>query len=445
MENLHKFIDTIQSIGWCENESEKLVCARKIVSELNRFLFEQSAQPDMVSVLEKQLPYFSDFHKFWHLHHEEILGLSIDQNTCEQLAEKLHEMYVQTNGRAFTELYDTCGLTKEDVCRIRLLTANQDFRGSRDFSDFAKIYENDPSIFDIDNIIDAPEAFLASLGLASLSQTDKRIRYASQFANFIKEHGGSPIHLIDYFDNNVSLLRSAMISCEGAGYGNKKTDMVIRDMVVHGIWNNVTGFDVIDVASDVNTIGVALRTGLLRSAIPLVSSFLDEFCYQYGHVDAKNAAAWREVWKVWMKKYPGDKILSPCMLDYFIYNVVGRQLCRKTLAIFQCEHGHVFRWHTGQNKTCQTCFANGSRHEKASLVTKVFPCTHPEGSIAILKTDYVKSGFAPPNFTQCPFKDICDVYGKRQLQPPKSISIFGQTGWSTAYSIEGEGGGGLMA
>lgn len=51
--------------------------------------------------------------------------------------------------------------------------------------------------------------------------------------------------------------------------------MFLRDMVVLGIWQNVDGFDKIDVASDINTIKVALRTGIIKTEIPLVSSFLD--------------------------------------------------------------------------------------------------------------------------------------------------------------------------
>lgn len=445
METLHNFVKTIEGIGWGVSEEDNLIRARKIVVELNRFLFAKAVNEEMVNVLEQQLPYFSDFHKFWHHHHEAILGLSIDSGTSEQLANCLHDVFVETGGRAFSELYDTCGLSNEDVCRIRMLTANQDFRGSRSFSDFAHVFENDPTIFDIDKIIADPDSFLASLGVTRLSQGDKRRQYAVNFAAFVKEHGGTPIRLLEYFNNDVSALREAMIACDGAGYGNKKTDMVIRDMVVHAIWRDVVNFDKIDVASDVNTVGVALRTGLLRSEIPLVSSFLDEFCYQYGHVDAKNAEAWREVWKAWTRLHPEDKITSPSMLDYFVYAVVGRQFCRKSLAIFECEHGHVFRWHSGQNKTCQMCFAEGKKHEKARLVAKVMPCADEEGRIAISKTDYVKSGQAPSGMTQCPFKNVCDAFGKRNLQPPKSISIFGQTGWSTAYATNGDGGGGLMA
>lgn len=95
-------------------------------------------------------------------------------------------------------------------------------------------------------------------------------------------------------------MRNDLIACN-AGYGNKKADMFVRDMVVLGIWQNVTGFERINVASDVNTIKVALRTGIIRTAIPLVSSFLDIFCYQYEYIDEMNAAAWRRVWEIWTK------------------------------------------------------------------------------------------------------------------------------------------------
>ena len=47
--------------------------------------------------------------------------------------------------------------------------------------------------------------------------------------------------------------------------------------------------------------------------------------------------------------------------------------------------------------------------------------------------------------SECPFKRICDSNGLKNLQPPKSISILGQTGWTSAYTEKGNGGGGLMA
>ncbi len=373
------------------------------------------AEHDLAVQLICDLKKDPDFLDYWNTHSEEILGLSIDLETCKQIADKLHDIYVQTGGRAFTTLFDTCGLSKESVCCIRLLTANLDCVGSRSFSDVACIYETDPTVFDIDSILEDPDSFLSALGGMMLSKNDTSRQHAVNFAAFVKEHGGTPIRLVSHFGKDVSALRDAMISCDGAGYGKTKTDMVIRDMVVQGIWNDVSGFDKIDVISDSNTVGVALRTGLLRSNIPLVSSFLDELCYQYGYVDAKNAEAWREVWKAWAAMHPEDGISSPCLLDYFVCDVIGKQFCRESLAIFECEQGHVFRWHTEQNRTCQICFLNGNTREKARLVGKVLPCTDSEGHIAIRKTEYVKSGVAPEGMTQCPFKEICDWSRKHDL------------------------------
>ena len=33
----------------------------------------------------------------------------------------------------------------------------------------------------------------------------------------------------------------------------------------------------------------------------------------------------------------------------------------------------------------------------------------------------------------------------KNLQPPKSISILGQTGWTSSYTEKNNGGGGLMS
>jgi len=66
-----------------------------------------------------------------------------------------------------------------------------------------------------------------------------------------------------------------------------------------------------------------------------------------------------------------------------------------------------------------------------------------DGEIAILNTAYVKSQPEEEKLEKCPFADICGE--NRKLMAPKSISIFGQTGWTTAYSEIDQGGGGLMA
>lgn len=220
--------------------------------------------------------------------------------------------------------------------------------------------------------------------------------------------------------------------------------MFIRDMVVLGIWKDVSGFDEIDVASDINTIKVALRTGIISTAIPLVSSFLDIFCHQYAYIDEMNARAWRKVWEIWVKNYPNETIGSPCLIDYFVYGVVGKQFCKEILVYFECEqHGHNFYWHSANNKTCQICFKEGRGRFPAKAIKKMMPCLLDEGSIAIKKNKYAMSLPEGETIEQCPFKNIC---GKtKKLMPPKSISILGQTGWTTAYTEKDAGGGGLMA
>lgn len=431
----------------CPDDLHKLSIeqAREVVRNINDFLYTNYDGIGTVEILGEQYPYISEFHRYWAAHHREILDIRISEDSCAKVARALHDVYVRTRGRAFAEIYDTNGLSPEDVCRVRLLTANQDFRGSRSFAELSRIFLEDESVFDERMIFDDPEDFVKSIGITGLSQSDKRVRFAKNISGFVIDGGTSPRGVLDRYGGDVYRLREALTGIPGAGYGNKKADMFIRDMVVLGVWKDVSGFEKIDVASDVNTIKVALRTGIMRAAIPLVSSFIDIFCYQYGYVDEMNAAAWRRVWEIWREEFPEETISSPCLLDYFVYDVVGRQFCRNILCVFRCDvEGHVFKWHSSRNRNCQICAAKHVRN-KATLVGKRLPCTDPDGKIAIQRTEFVLSGMADPNYSECPFKKICDEAGRRGLEPPKSISIKGQTGWETAYARRGDGGGGLMA
>lgn len=442
MKELTAFANSMKHIMEAKPELD-IDGAREIVRLLNDFLYTTHDGIGTIEVLGQTFDYFSDFHKFWHKNYAEILDCNIDEGACEKVAIALHEIYVLTKGSAFHEVWDRNGLSDEDTCRVRLFTANQDFRGSLSFKEVATVFSNDPSAFDERVIAEEPDSFIAHLGLNKKSQSDKRSQYAKGIANFVKGRDCSPIDLLKSFDNDVSKLRVALIDCN-AGYGYKKADMFIRDMIVLGIWKNVVGFDSIDVASDVNTMKVALRTGILMTAIPLVTSFLDIFCYQYGYIESLNAKAWRRVWEKWTELFPDESLESPCLLDYFVYKVVGKQFCGNKLAVFQCdEQPHQFRWHSGLNKRCQVCHKHGRLNVKAHVVAKVCPCTDPEGHIAIMQTDFVKSLPDYKKIKECPFSKICAQH--KNLQPPKSISILGQTGWQTAYSVTGEGGGGLMA
>lgn len=145
MKDLEKFAERISSLY---NHPLDIAGAREIVNEINKFLYTFNSNLGFVSELGQQFPYFSSFHKFWHQHHKEILDLKISEEACEKVADALYNVYVRTNGRAFKEIYETDDLSKEEVCRVRLLTANQDFRGSRKFKDLSKVFSDDPTLFD---------------------------------------------------------------------------------------------------------------------------------------------------------------------------------------------------------------------------------------------------------------------------------------------------------
>lgn len=422
--------------------------ARTVVRKLNDFLYTNYEGIGKANALDRSHDYLSDFHKYWEKHYKEILDCKIDDDKCQLVADALHKVYQLTAGKAFSMVattYDESGLSKEAICKVRLLTANQDFRGSRNFRDLATIYDDDPSSFDVNYISEDPEEFIKRLGFTNLSQSDKRTKYAKTIADFVINHSvnNNPYEVIKSFGGDIYKLRNALIDCQGAGYGAKKADMMLRDMVVLGIWKDVKGFDKIDVASDINTIKVALRTGILKTAIPLVSSFIDIFCYQYSYIDQMNAAAWRRVWELWMAKYPDDDMPSPCLIDFFVYNVVGRQFCNPNLYLYQCETGeHTFSWYSGRCSNCQVCVKKGIRGRKANYIGRVMPCCHPEGYIAIRHSAFVKSLPVSKKMDKCPFSDICE---RKNMMPPKSISIIGRTGWTTAYTQRCDGGGGLMA
>lgn len=443
MDKLARFcLDVKETIG--DGTSLSVSDARKVVKKINEYLYTNYPGIGKTLVLGEYREYFSDFHKFWETHHKEILDCKIDDSKCELVADSLRSIYVKTNGDAFRKLYKTCGLSAEEICRVRFLTANQDFRGSLNFEKLATIFKCDNSIFDEELIFENPSDFIRKIGLTRKSQNDKRSKYAKNISKFLLDIECSPYELIDQYNRDISKLRGAIIACDGAGYGNKKADMFLRDMVILEVWKDVSGFDKIDVASDVNTIKVALRTGIIKTEIPLVSSFLDIFCYQYGYIEQMNALAWRRVWEIWKEKYPSDCIESPCLIDYFVYNVIGKQFCKENLFEFQCEtRAHTFMWHSGNNRTCQTCLNNGIKRIKAKPVARMMSCSNDEGYIAIEASSYVNSLPDGQKISECPFRDICKE--NRNLQPPKSISILGQTGWKTAYARKDEGGGGLMA
>jgi len=429
-----------------ENDKVKLPEQRQIISKINEYLYTNYKGIGTTSILDRKIEYFSEFHKFWEKNHRKILNPQIDEKQCEKLAEVMHSLFVRYGRAPFSQLYDTLGLEDEEVCKIRFFTANQEFRGTRKFVDFAKIYQKDPSLFDVNFICDNPETFLGNLKLGTLSQNDKRIKYAKISAEFLLKNNIEPIDLLGHFNNDFSIVRDRLIKTVGSGYGQKKTDMFLRDMYLLEIWKDGKNFDLINVASDINTIKVALRARILKTEIVLLSSFLDIFCYQYGLLDEMNAEAWRRVWEIWIDKYPDETIESPCLMDYLIFRLIGKEICKEKLALFQCDEvGHKFFWHSSRNRSCQICYKQTRIRKPASLINKYLPCKFEEGSIFFENNSQVRNFL--PGIKQCPFVTVCDPNSTNfhKLNPPKSISILGRTGWESAKTRKDEGGGGLMA
>ncbi len=221
MDELSRFCKIIRDrLG--DDENLTTVEARDIVSTINNFLYTNYEGIGKTEALGSAFDYFSEFHRYWELHHREILDCRIDEDKCKMVAEALHSIFLQTKGSAFRFVYNTCGLKPQDICRVRLLSANQDFRGSRSFEDLASIFDSDNTIFDEEIIYKEPEEFVRKLNITNLSQTDKRANYARNIASFVLQHKCPPVELIKAYDNDISELRKALIDCKGAGYGNKK-------------------------------------------------------------------------------------------------------------------------------------------------------------------------------------------------------------------------------
>ena len=157
---------------------------------------------------------------------------------------------------------------------------------------------------------------LKALKADRLSQTDKRLDFARNSAKFLVDNSINAYQLAAHLGGDAVKIRDGLVAVPNMGYGQKKANMFVRDMVEMGVWPELSNFEGIEVASDINTMKVALRTGILKSKIPLVSSFLDIFGYQYGSVDGMSASAWRAVWSDWRDMDASTAPASPSQMDF---------------------------------------------------------------------------------------------------------------------------------
>jgi len=239
--------ELIENTGLKINKELSVEGWRHIIAKINEYFYTTYSGIGQTQALDNTFEYFSEFHKFWELFHEKIIDPKIDEQKCIKVCKILNDIYLN-NKKVFYDLYNTYTLTPSEICKIRYFAANQDFRGTRDFEDLFKKYTDDPTIFDINKINKGPEDFLKNIGITSLSQSDKRIKYAVTASQILIDKKIEPYDLFDHFDKDLLKIRDFLISTKGSGFGNKKTDMFIRDMIVLGVWKQAKNFDKIDVA-----------------------------------------------------------------------------------------------------------------------------------------------------------------------------------------------------
>jgi hypothetical protein len=423
-----------------ETIPDDVTLARRLLERLNAHFFRTDDETGFSTLDGKEFQYLPAFHKYWEAHHAEIINARIDRHQARLAAHALHQASQVYGESIFAVLLDTRGLPTPAIAQVRFFTANQYFRQPPE-DQFGK-YLEDPTQFDTQAISEDPAGFLEFLGISRLSQNDKRLDFARHAAEFLLRHPITAYQIAEYFNNDAKKIREGLLETVGMGYGRKKTYMFICDMVVLGVWPHLTNLQEIDVASDRNTMKLALRTQILQTDIPLLSSFLDIFGYQYGYIDAMSADAWRAVWEEWQTIEPSTAPSAPCMMDFLLYRI-GREYCDDGLVEFVCENGHHFFHFGARLKRCPECRA------VLTPVQRMIPCQvsaeqlprHEDGTLQLDSNNLLRVFDG-----RCIFESACRPKSPefRKLSPPRAISIVGRTGWTDSYANKDEGGGGMM-
>lgn len=418
--------------------------SRRFLAGVNEYFFQTHKGIGTTRFQGEELQYFSEFHKFWEKNHAAILDAQVSEEQARKAAQALAAAIRKYGNGILGLTAATHGLPPQDLASVRFLTANQDFREPPE-DQFRRFLE-DPTRFAPSVVADDPVGFLSFLGMARLSQTDKRTDYARNAARFLLENGGTAYGLAKRYGDDVVLIREALVCAPNIGYGAKKANMFLRDMMEMGVWPGLRNVDALDVASDINTMQLALRTRIVETAMPLLSSFLDIFCYQYSEIDRVSALAWRRVWEHWRRTDPDTAPAAPASMDFLLYRM-GREHCKDNLVAYVCDLGHEFNYFGARLRLCPICTTN-SKRSALRVAGRRLPCqVAPEdlprshGKLAISDQQLLNVFDG-----QCIFTSVCDPCSEAFIasDPPKSISIKGQTGWTNSYSDKDRGGGGMM-
>lgn len=280
--------------------------------------------------------YISEYHEYWEKNHKDILRIEINEKQAGRVAEVFNRVFANPSAYPDIEIsprINRNGLSVNDIANIRFFTAIQDFKidiykGGKDpFQQYLK----KPEWFTASRIVrnrDIIIDFLKFLGALG-SQVDKRESWMKNAAEFLLQIcNGDAFNIYEICNNDVLEVRKLLADNLEIGYSRKKADMLIRDMLDWKVWKPGKNVDSLNVASDANTMRIALRAGILEMPIKLVASYLDIYCYQYAYMDNMTQKAWRCVWEKWKEIYPNNCPASPASMDYLIYKSIGKKNCK---------------------------------------------------------------------------------------------------------------------
>lgn len=376
------------------NDEEDFEKVAKALWALNEFLY--------VTTDEVEDDAISAYHRFWRDNHTRLLDIRVDGSKCAEVAEKLEHLFKAYGRRLRPSSDEVSSLTPGLIANARFFTAVQDFTIRFRQSPY-HIAEKMPELFEASRIVKNPELIDSLLReLGAESQYDKRRKFARLCAQLlIENYGGEARNISEVHKGDAVRIRDVLVKNPNdrfrgsLGYSEKKANMLIRDLYELGVWPQLTNLENLDVSSDANTMRIALRLGIVRTRIPLLTSYLDVYCYQYGAIDRAVSEAWREVWRKW-ELIPGNhKVAAPAFFDFLIYRL-GQVCCRP------------------RNRACDV------------------PC---KGSRLTQLRELI-----PDSDGYCPFRDLHEERTKT-LNPPRSISIYGRTGWRSGLTNSGGGGG----
>jgi hypothetical protein len=158
MESFSKFFnELINQANVSDKKDLSIEQISLIISKINEYFYTYKDDIGTTNSLGIEFLYFSNFHKFWEKYHKQILSPQINEKNCKEIAKVLNDLVLKYGKDLFYDLYYTGTLSAEEICKLRYFSANQDFRGSREFSQLIIIYQTDPTIFDKERIYKSPE------------------------------------------------------------------------------------------------------------------------------------------------------------------------------------------------------------------------------------------------------------------------------------------------